>query len=147
MIKTLTATAALSALALSPALAGEWGDDKKDGMKKASVTVEIEGAKEDEGKVYIALQTRDEFAKADGKYTKTMEAEDDEVSVTFDDVEPGEYAVAVFQDTDGDGALSTDGRIPSEPYGFSGNVKGAPDFTAAAVMVEDGSEIEVDLKQ
>jgi uncharacterized protein (DUF2141 family) len=149
MIKALTATTALAVFALSPALAGEWGDkDKKDGMKKASVTVEIEGVQEDQGKVFVALQTKEEFAKTDGKYAQTVEADDDEVEVTFEDVEPGEYAVAVFQDTDGDGTLSVNGVIPSEPYAFSGEVEGRPDFQSAAVMVEgDEAEFEIDLEQ
>ncbi|MCQ8183978.1 DUF2141 domain-containing protein [Parvularcula maris] len=149
MIKILTATTALAAFAFAPAIAGEWGD-KKDKMETASTTVEIEieGVEEDQGTVYVALQTKDEFAKTDGKYAQTVEADDDEVEVTFEGVEPGEYAVAVFQDTDGDGTLTLDGQMPSEPYAFSGEVEGAPTFEAAAVMVEgEEAEIEIDLEQ
>ncbi|CAN5362475.1 hypothetical protein BH10PSE2_BH10PSE2_03250 [soil metagenome] len=49
---------------------------------------------------------------------------------------PGQYAIAAFQDVDGDGKLGTGSfRIPREPFGFSRDARGRfgpPGFDAAA---------------
>ncbi|MEL7215281.1 MAG: DUF2141 domain-containing protein [Pseudomonadota bacterium] len=61
--------------------------------------------------------------------------------VTFPDVEPGSYAVAIFLDQNGNAVLDTSlTRIPSEPYGFSNDSAGAfgPASWAAASFFHDG---------
>lgn len=140
MLKTLTLTTAAASLAFAAAHAGDYGD-----KKTAKVSIEIEGISEEGGKVFVALQNEDEFPKLSASYATTAEADDDEVEVTFEDVKPGKYAVAVFQDTDGNGTLTMDGDRPSEPYAFSGEVTGAPTFADASTMIEGETEIEIDL--
>ncbi len=56
--------------------------------------------------------------------------------VQIEDVLPGQYAIAFFQDVNGDGTLNRSKLgIPSEPYGFSNNARGLfgpPSFKAAS---------------
>ena len=63
--------------------------------------------------------------------------------VTFSDVRPGRYAVIAFQDENDNAKLDRNiFGVPTEPYGFSNNVRGlfgAPAFDRAAVAV-DGSQ-------
>ncbi len=62
---------------------------------------------------------------------------------------PGSYAVAAFQDLDGDGRLGrTPLGLPTEPYGFSNGAgrRGRPDFAAAAFRLgEPGASLRVRL--
>ncbi|WP_448207825.1 DUF2141 domain-containing protein [Azospirillum sp. sgz302134] len=66
-----------------------------------------------------------------------------EVTAVFVDLPPGRYAVAVYQDGNGDGTLNRNMLgIPTEPYGFGGDVSstfGAPGFDALAVTVGTGT--------
>lgn len=63
----------------------------------------------------------------------------------------GRYAIAAFYDADGNGKLSKNlVGVPSEPYGFSNNVRGlfsAPSFPEAAFDLHGSpSEMRLDLK-
>jgi uncharacterized protein (DUF2141 family) len=63
----------------------------------------------------------------------------------------GRYAIAAFYDADGNGKLSKNlVGAPSEPYGFSNNVRAlfsAPSFPEAAFDLHGGtSEIRMELK-
>ena len=58
------------------------------------------------------------------------------------DLPPGRYAIAVFQDLNGNGKLDQSFfGVPKEPYGFSRDAEGSgltpPGFEAAAVSLGD----------
>ncbi len=59
-------------------------------------------------------------------------------TVTFP-VEPGDYAVAIYHDVNGNGKMDKNMLgIPKEPYGFSTNFKpkiSAPKFTDCQITV------------
>jgi uncharacterized protein (DUF2141 family) len=65
---------------------------------------------------------------------------------TLQGLAPGRYVIAVFQDLDGNGTLSTGAfGIPKEPFGFSNNARvrfGPPSFDAAAITVRPGGGTE-----
>ena len=93
------------------------------------------------GTVYVALQAPGIFGAEDASYGATADANGNSVEVTIEDVAPGAYAVAVFQDTNGNGTLDMDGNgMPTEPWGFSNGAgtRGAPSFADARVEF-DGS--------
>ncbi|KQS55271.1 hypothetical protein ASG17_04035 [Brevundimonas sp. Leaf363] len=47
------------------------------------------------------------------------------VTVTFDQLPAGEYAVSAFHDVNGDGTMNANPfGMPTEPYAFSNNAKG-----------------------
>lgn len=63
------------------------------------------------------------------------------VSIRFSNLPSGEYAVAVFADSNGNGKLDRNFcGIPTEPYGFSRvarGLMGPPDFAKAAFRFGD----------
>ena len=68
---------------------------------------------------------------------------DGTTTVTFPDIEPGTYAVAIFLDQNGNAELDLDtslNLVPTEPYGFSNDSAGAfgPASWAAASFAHDG---------
>jgi len=110
-------------LTASPALAGD-------------IVVEVEGAQA-RGMLHLAL------VAAEGEdwteHLRQVQAEGGELRLH--DVPPGDYAVQLFQDLDGDGVLALSPRgVPREPVGFSANpalAKGKP--TPAQCLFEHGA--------
>lgn len=104
----------------------------------AEVTVSIEGVQPGAGTLLVALQTEDQFLAKEGEYTTTVPADSETAMATFDDVEPGTYAAAVVHDEDGDGDFTVGDNGPTEGWGLSGDVTGAPEFSGSMVEVMDG---------
>jgi uncharacterized protein (DUF2141 family) len=67
----------------------------------------------------------------------------------FDDAAPGTYAVAAFQDGNGNGVVDrTALGLPLEPYGLSGGAgrRARPNFAEAAFpLAEPGAAVRVRL--
>ena len=119
-----------------------------DGMQEG-VVVTVNGF-EQEGTVYVALQEEGIFGTADATYGTSMDPAmmtGDSLEIVIPDVTPGEYAIAVFQDTNGNGQLDlgTNG-IPTEPWALSNGAgtSGAPNFDDAA-MEFDGEDDRADV--
>ena len=71
--------------------------------------------------------------------------------LTFPGLEPGEYAVGVYQDTNGNGRLdATVARDPTEPWGISNNPRPkdrAPTWDEAKVTLPpEGAKIVIELR-
>jgi uncharacterized protein (DUF2141 family) len=68
------------------------------------------------------------------------------VSRTFTGLAPGRYAIKAFHDVNGDGKMGTNPfGIPTEPYGFSNNAKGAmgpPRWDDAGFAVAPGANAQ-----
>lgn len=116
----------------------------------ASFTLRLAVA-EPEGTVYVSLidNEADWDSDAEGRGF-TRDASSGTVTIEIEDVRPGTYAVKAFQDTDGNGELSTNALgIPNEPYGFSNNAParfGPPGFGAASFTVDgEGMTQEITL--
>ncbi len=115
--------------------------------------VRIEGIKVMRGVVRVAL-----FDKAkgfpNGKNTairqQMVEAKAETASVTFADLMPGCYAIAVQHDQNNDSRLNRNTLgIPKERYGFSNNVRGTfgpPSFRAAAFALDANRTMTVKVK-
>ena len=76
---------------------------------------------------------------------------DTTAELVIEDVRAGIYAIAVFQDLNEDGILNKGAfGVPTEPYGFSNNVRGKlgpPSFDAASFDVSSESEqVDIDLR-
>lgn len=114
----------------------------------AGVRVEVAGVEPGGGAVYVTLC---QGGLSEGACARGRKLSDSmpRLSVIFDDVTPGTYAVAVFQDQSGDGRLNRTGLgLPLEPYGLSGNAgrRARPDFADAAFPVRDqGAAVRVTL--
>jgi len=68
------------------------------------------------------------------------------VTVTIAAPAPGQYAIRLFHDVDGNGELNSNMMgIPTEPFGFSNNAPprfGPPSFAAAAFEVGDDGAVQ-----
>lgn len=118
MFKTLS-LAALAALSLSaPALAED-------------VAVTLTGVEARGGVLLSVLQTRDQFMQAASVHADRIESPAAGViRVVFRDVAPGDYALMVLHDEDGDGRMKMDGYMPGEGWAMVNgeSLRAAPTF-------------------
>lgn len=101
------------------------------------------------GKLYAALYAP---ANANWQGTPVALSSSDDALLHFMDLAPGQYALQLFQDTNGNGQLDLSRRgIPREPVGISGNPplqKGRPNMEECLFTIEHGSNhIEIQLVQ
>jgi uncharacterized protein (DUF2141 family) len=115
------------------------------GAGGATLVVEVDGLKDDQGKVHASL-----YASEDGFPTKPEKAiRQVDVKITggrarvvFEGIAPGGYAVAAYHDENGNGKLDTGFLgIPTEGLASSNDAKGfmgPPSFEKARVEVAPG---------
>jgi uncharacterized protein (DUF2141 family) len=132
----------LTALVIGAGLAGA--------AMAADVTVTLTGVQPKGGRMLVSLQRADEFMKPEGHYGAigAGDVTGDETLVVRD-VPPGEYAVMVLHDADGDMKMArgSDGK-PREGWGMSGQwTRGQrPGFTEVKITVPaDGTVVAVPL--
>lgn len=115
------------------------------GQDGASLTVHVILNEPDAGGVLRIALCPDKAAydSEQGCTTLALEAVGRVVTGTFTDVRPGDCAVKVFHDINGDGKLNTSWLgWPQEPYGFSNDAPvnmGPPPFKLAMLSVKDGT--------
>lgn len=114
----------------------------------ADLTVDVTGLASANGKVLVAVYNRaEDFLKKPVRATAAAAAAGNGgvVRLVVGDLPPGEYALTVFLDANGNGKLDTNPiGMPVEPYGFSNNASGnygPPSFKAAAVQLPAGGAI------
>ncbi|MFN0024482.1 MAG: DUF2141 domain-containing protein [Parvularculaceae bacterium] len=139
MSKVLTSgvAALIAFLAAAPALA-------------ADVTVSVKGVRAANGPLYISLQTRDEFMKDDGSYGEIIKSPSPGVvSVTLPNVAPGQYAVSVWHDIDGDGVFDAAANgSPLDGWAMidAASLRAAPAFDQVSFKIEKSSvSVDVDM--
>jgi uncharacterized protein (DUF2141 family) len=114
----------------------------------ATVQVEVDGIEPGAGTVRVAL-CQGSLSEASCARGDDAPASAARALFTFQGVAPGTYAVAAYQDSNGDGRLDRTGLgLPLEPYGFSGAVsrRARPDFAEAAFALrEPGTALRVRL--
>ena len=114
----------------------------------ASLEVTVEGAEPGGGAVYVTL-CQGGLTESACRIGQDAPVRGGATRFLFRDVPPGVWAVAAFQDLDGDGRLGrTPMGLPLEPYGFSGAVgrRARPDFSSASfVLAEPGAALRVRL--
>lgn len=107
------------------------------GAEAAPLTVQVEGAIPGQGPILVGICSGSlDFGSC--RYSQTVEPPAAEFHVAFPDVPDGSYAIAVFQDTNGNNNLDRDQRgLPLEPYGFSNGTgrTAPPSFEAARIAV------------
>ena len=106
------------------------------GAEAAPLTVQVEGATPSQGPVLVGICSGSlDFSSC--RYSQTV-LPPAEFQVVFPDIPEGSYAIAVFQDTNGNASLDRDSRgLPLEPYGFSNGTgrTAPPSFEAASITV------------
>ena len=134
LFKTLS-LAAVAALSLAaPAMAGD-------------VTVSLTGVEARGGVLLAALQTQGQFMQAAGAYgERIVVPASSVVRVTFRNVAPGDYALMVLHDEDGDSQMKLNGYMPAEGWAMvnGDSLRGAPTFDQVKFTVAaSGADISV----
>ena len=117
-----------------------------------SVQVVVTGMDEFGGRVHIGIFSEPESFPHSGRVDGTTVAVfGNRVTADFSDLPPGNYVVAAYHDTDGDGQFTTSALgLPKEKYGFSNRARGVlgpPSFSEASFEVVEGRRtiVQVDL--
>ena len=113
-----------TALSLTfPALVFALDDATASAAATAQVTVTIDRLYDTTGTVEIGLYANEAGWNSDGPVASLNVAPvDGTIHAVFENLDPGNYAVRLYHDVDGDGEFGTNVMgIPNEPYGFSNN--------------------------
>jgi uncharacterized protein (DUF2141 family) len=105
-----------------------------------SLTVKVEGIKDEEGTVLLALYTSKSDFLSDNIFVgKKAHVQNGEATILIDDLPYGKYAISTFFDKNENGILDTNFiGIPREPYAFSMNPSssfGPPSFEEASFLL------------
>ena len=115
----------------------------------SGVAVTVNKVRPGKGRLHIALVNKAQFLlrKKLKKPLKKgiVESLGESVQFTFEDVPPGDYAVQVMQDFDGDGVMAYNWLgLPKEPWGISNNPParfGPPRWARAKFTVTESSGV------
>lgn len=118
-----------------------------------NITIKVQNIKNNNGYIKLALFNESDNFPSDYKYAilsaSKIITDINNFSYTFESMEKGEYAVAVFLDHNSNGKLDTGiFGIPLEQYGFSNNPKinfKAPTFKESSFILNSDKEIIIDL--
>jgi uncharacterized protein (DUF2141 family) len=119
-----------------------------------TLTVNTTGINSIKGNVYVYLYTSEEgFPIEVSKANRFKKAEvvSNSVTVIFENLKPGIYAVSVYQDIDANGKINKNFLgIPKEPVGVSNNaegVMGPPKYEDAKFNLNSNKTIEIKLNK
>ncbi|WP_343485900.1 DUF2141 domain-containing protein [Allomuricauda sp. d1] len=106
--------------------------------KGVTITVTVDNVSSDEGKVLLGLHTQDTFMKGPGIQNLESTIKDGAVTMTFENVTPGNYAIMAMHDANDNQSMDYEANgMPKESYGMSGNemTMGPPMFQDAQFEV------------
>ena len=120
----------------------------------SSLTIEVEGLKNKSGQICATLFDQSKGFPGDSK--KAWQSECSKITempqkLIFKDLKPGNYAVALIHDANGNSNLDTNSfGMPTEGFGFSQNpevLTGPPKFNDSAVTVsKTNTDIKIKMK-
>jgi len=105
-----------------------------------TITVTIENVLKEGGTILGSLHTENTFMKGPGIQNAAALAAKGEVTITFNNVQPGTFAIMVMHDENDNKTMDmADNGMPLESYGTSGAMEafGPPSFTNAKFEVTD----------
>jgi uncharacterized protein (DUF2141 family) len=111
--------------------------------------VTIKNIKETTGTIRVGLFNSEKDFLKNAIEGKVVKASATEVTVTFTNLKPGDYAVSVIHDKNENGELDSNFMgIPNEPYGFSNNAMGSfgPPSFEKAKLAADSNKAVINLK-
>lgn len=129
---------------------GDW--KIRPGNIPVTVTItNIDPAADGNDAVYVSIQTKDEFRSMRGAGGVASYAKTGSMTATFPVTEPGDYAVSVWHDRDGDGrfSMSEDYTVVLDSYAASGNppTDTMPTFDDVKFTVPNmGTELTVEMR-
>lgn len=114
---------------------------------KQKITATVVNVTSDSGKVAFALYDKENFMKVPLQ-SKEAKIVDGKSSVTFENVEPGDYSVLCFHDKNDNGKMDfEESGMPMEDYGASNNVMsfGPPNFLDSKFSVSN-EDVKLEIK-
>ena len=105
-----------------------------------TITVTIDNVTSNEGKVIASVHTPETFMKGPGISNLESDIDDGKVTLTFENVAPGTYAIMAMHDANDNKRMDFEANgMPKESYGMSGNdmTMGPPNFDMAKFEVTD----------
>ncbi|MEO1659596.1 MAG: DUF2141 domain-containing protein [Pseudomonadota bacterium] len=91
----------------------------------SDLTVTVEGIAKTQGTIMLGLFDEATYNGSGAVNGANLKVDGDSVTVTFEGLEPGEYAVRLYHDVNDDGEMNTNPfGMPTEPYAFSNDAKG-----------------------
>jgi uncharacterized protein (DUF2141 family) len=113
-----------------------------------TITVTIDNVTSNEGKVLMALHTSETFMKGKGIKNGESTIEDGKVTLKFENVLPGDYAILAFHDENNSKRMDFhENGMPKESFGTSNNVMamGPPQYDDAKFTVAD-EDLELNIR-
>jgi uncharacterized protein (DUF2141 family) len=106
----------------------------------AELAVSVKGVRSDKGNIMAQLLKADPAKGTASQAAATMQAaKTGTIELLFSNLSPGDYAVMLFHDENGNGKMDSNVLgIPKEGYGFSNDAKGSfgpPKFSAMKVTI------------
>lgn len=116
---------------------------------QASLEVTVKNIKEPKGTIRVGLFTNEKDFLKKAAIGKVVKATGTEITVVFENLQPGEYGLSVIHDENENGALDSNLiGLPKEGFAFGNNAMGMfgpPDFAKAKVKIEN-TEIRQEIR-
>ncbi|MEL6691787.1 MAG: DUF2141 domain-containing protein [Pseudomonadota bacterium] len=91
----------------------------------SDLTVNVESIAKAQGTIVLGLFDEASYDGDGAVNGANLKVEGNDVTVTFEGLEPGEYAVKLYHDVNDDGEMNTNPfGMPTEPFAFSNDAKG-----------------------
>ena len=147
-MKTSAIIIASAALALSACGDADTGTTSSAVAGDDAVVITVDGVS-GPGTVYVSLQDEGAFGSGATYGATAGAASGGSATATITGVTPGEYAVAAFQDVNGNGELDMEDGVPSEPWALSNGAgtRGAPMFDDAKMNFGGGDRAAITLNR
>lgn len=113
-----------------------------------TITITINNISNNNGHVLLSLHTENTFMKGKGIKNIQSKIVDGKITVTFNDVKPGTYAIMALHDENDNKRMDfEDNGMPKESYGMSNNPMsfGPPQFATAKFEVSN-KDLEMDIR-
>ena len=91
----------------------------------SDLTVTVEGIEKAQGTIMLGLFDEATYEDSGSIQGANLKVDGARVTVTFEGLAPGEYAVKLFHDVNDDGEMNTNPfGMPTEPFAFSNDARG-----------------------
>lgn len=125
---------------------------KHDLSTSYKIQIKLTGIKSSKGNIRVALFNTEDSYKTESTTYKNLvvPAQSGEMNIQMDNIAAGDYAIAVYHDSNGNGKL--DKSIfgpPTEYYGFSNNARGSfgkPSYKDCKFTVTENKVLEIRLR-
>ncbi len=118
-------------------------------QNKYSVSVTVKGIQKREGKIVASISNDIEnFPQGGGVKSVIAEVtKEGEVTLKFEGVLEGKYAIVLYQDLNGNSQIDMNGQMPAEPFGFSNvtMLMGPPNFLQCAFDLAENKAMDINL--